>query len=203
MPGPLVPHRGMSAWARPLDNNEGTETKGRVRRAAAPSPYPLGGMQPRPGTPSYEDTTIHEQGTGWSSFPPHITARRDTTQHGKTHHNAAQRSTAQHGTAQHNTTQHSIAPSVDNAPNDDRGQRGSAATPPKRGESTRACPPPPKNIRNGNEGRGQRGRTTDPHWGTSARARPPDHKQGAGIRRHPNSPLIGNGAGAGCKEPQR
>ena len=60
MAGQLAPHRRMCAWVRPLDNNEGTETKWRVRWAVAPSPCPLGGMQPRPGTPSYEYTTINE-----------------------------------------------------------------------------------------------------------------------------------------------
>ena len=62
--GQLAPHRGMCAWARPQDNTEGTETKRRVRKAVAPSPCQLGGMQPGPGTSSYEYTTIDEQGTG-------------------------------------------------------------------------------------------------------------------------------------------
>ena len=82
MAAPLVPHRGMSARAQPLDNNEGNMIKRRVRWVAAPSPCPLGGMQPRPGTPSSEDATIDEQGTGWSTFPPHTAARWDIAQHG-------------------------------------------------------------------------------------------------------------------------
>ena len=117
MTRPLVPHRGMSAWARPLDNNEGTETKRRIRRATDPSPCPLGGMQPRPGTPSYEDTTIVELGTGWYS----------TLRHGGTKEERAPR------------------------------------------------PAPPKNIRNAKED-SEAGRQTP--FGTSARARPPDHNQG-------------------------
>ena len=44
MAGQLAPHQGMRTKARPLDNNEGTETKRRVRRATAPSPCLLRGM---------------------------------------------------------------------------------------------------------------------------------------------------------------
>ena len=143
MAGPLVPHRGISAWARPLDNNEGTETKRRVRRAAAPSAYPLGGMLPRPGTPSYEDTTIDEQGTEWSSFPPHTAARWDTTQHGTAQHSTTRHNTTQHSTAQHNTIQRSTAQHGPwtTPPTTIRGSEAMQRPPPK-GERAPAPPPP-------------------------------------------------------------
>ena len=158
----------------------------------------------------------------------HNTTQHNTTQHNTIQHNTTQHNTAQHNTAQHSTTQHNTSPS----PHTHRGTVGHSTArhitarrntaqhgpwttlpttiggseavqrPPPKGERAPG-PSPPKNIRNAKEGGGQRGRKGDPHWGTSARARPPDHKQGAGIKCHPNSPLIGNGAGAGCREPKR
>ena len=96
-------------------------TKRGVRRATAPCPRPLGGMQPRPETPLYEYIKNNEQGTGWSTFPPpgvtaqhrsrHGIAGHSTAQHSATQHNTAQQGSAQHGTAtystRHNTSGHS------------------------------------------------------------------------------------------------
>ena len=176
-------------------------------------------MHPSLGTPSYEYTTINEQGTGRSSFPPHIVARWDTAHHGTAQHNTTQHNKTRHNTTQHNTTHRSTSPhsttrhgtarhsvAQHNTARGQRPDRRSGAARqccgrPKSGESARALPPQEHPARQGGHGAvRQDGR---PPLGDEHQARPPNHKQGAETRRHPKSPLIGNGAGEGCTELQR